>query len=103
MTDKIHRKRDSPWLEGLIQEYHARLYVFVARRVGTESVEDVLAEVYATAWRRRADVPEAATTWLFQTARNAVLHEQRSFSRRRNLHAVLRLVRPPEHTMIGDF
>lgn len=102
MTDKIPRTRDSPWLEGLIEEHHSRLHAFAARRVGLESVEDVLAEVYTTAWRRRADVPEAATTWLFQTARNAVLHEQRSFSRRRNLRSVLRLVRPPEHVVTGD-
>lgn len=101
MTDKIPEKRDSPWLERLVEDHHSRLYAFALRRVGPDSAEDVIAEVFAAAWRRREDVPEDAVTWLYQAARNAVLHEQRSFSRRRNLRSALRLVRPAEQTPSG--
>ena len=88
--------RDAAWLEHLVETYHQRLHAFATRRVGPDEADDVVGEVFTAAWRRRRDVPDDATTWLFQAARNHVLQHQRSHARRSNLHGALRLVRPQD-------
>lgn len=88
-------RRDEPWFTALFDAYHERLLKFAARRVGTASAEDVVAEVFATAWRRRRNVPDPPTGWLFQVARNVVMHEQRGSTRRDRLAAALRVARRP--------
>lgn len=88
--------RDRHWLEALFDTHHQRLLAFAVRRVGHDSAEDVVAEVFATAWRRRDEVPDAPVAWLFQVARNHVLHEYRSKGRRSRLQEVLNLRRPDQ-------
>ncbi len=80
-----HQTRGRPWLEALFDAHYARLLTFAARRVGPNEAEDVVSEVFAAAWRRRTDVPEPALPWLYQTARNVVMHTQRSDGRRAGL------------------
>lgn len=87
--------RDEKWLAALFDAHHERLLKFAARRVGAETAQDIVAEVFATAWRRRREVPDPATGWLFQVARNVVMHEQRGSARRSRLTAALRLARAP--------
>lgn len=74
--------RDRAWLEGLFDGHHARLLAFATRRVGLSEAEDVVAEVFAVAWRRRADVPDPPLPWLYQAARNVILHSHRADRRR---------------------
>src|SRR5690606_28589216 len=62
--------------------------------LGHDCAEDVVAEVFATAWRRRDAVPDAPLAWLFQVARNHVRHEYRSKGRRSRLQDLLALHRP---------
>ena len=88
--------RDRAWLEGLFDSHHQRLYSFAARWVGPDHAEDIVAEVFATVWRRRADIPDPGIGWLIQIARNAVMHEHRSRIRRSELRNALRLVRPTD-------
>jgi RNA polymerase sigma factor (sigma-70 family) len=54
------------------------LFGYVRRRTPSDA-EDIVAEVFATAWRRRADLPAASLrrAWLFGTARNVMLAESR--------------------------
>lgn len=77
--------RDRSWLEHLFDEHGVRLRGFAIRRVGPDDADDIVAEVFATTWRRRADVPEPALPWLYQTARHLVLHHHRSTARRNSL------------------
>lgn len=72
-------------LEALFNAHHAQLLAFAVRRIGPDEAEDVVAEVFAAAWRRRDDLPAEPLPWLYQTARNAILHSRRSYSRRANL------------------
>jgi RNA polymerase sigma factor (sigma-70 family) len=53
------------------------------RRRGTTDVEDLVAEVFATAWRRRTDLPAPMLrrAWLYGTARNLLLAESRRHGR----------------------
>jgi RNA polymerase sigma-70 factor (ECF subfamily) len=57
------------------REHFAPVYRFIARRVGTDLAEDLAAEVFATAYRRRASYdPDRGSlrSWLFGIAANIV-------------------------------
>ncbi|MEI5098796.1 sigma-70 family RNA polymerase sigma factor [Streptomyces sp. PmtG] len=61
---------------------------FVARRLdGGEAheIEEVVAEVFSIAWRRRAELPEAPLPWLYGVARNCLANTVRGLGRRRRL------------------
>lgn len=70
--------RDDAWFDALFRA-HARAVVrYVARRVPAADVEDLAADVLATAWRRRADVPDGAELpWLYRTAGFVVANHRR--------------------------
>lgn len=72
--------------DGLFRAHHISVRSFVARRVLAAEVEDVVAETFATVWRRRRDLPsdpDFHRAWLLRTANYTVLNQRRS--RRRHL------------------
>lgn len=57
------------WFTGLVREHSTALVKYFARRGPRQDAEDLAADVFATAWRRRDDVPrEAVLPWLYRTA-----------------------------------
>lgn len=64
--------------EHLYRDVAPELFAYVRRR-STADAEDVVAEVFAIAWRRRAQLPgpELRRAWLYGTARNLLLAEGR--------------------------
>ncbi|MEV1130392.1 sigma factor [Agromyces sp. NPDC049794] len=57
------------WFTAVVREHSTALVRYFARRDPRQDAEDLAAEVFATAWRRRAHVPrEAALPWLYRTA-----------------------------------
>jgi RNA polymerase sigma-70 factor (ECF subfamily) len=71
-----------------VQANGADLHAYLARRLGAVDAGDALGEVYATAWRRRLQLPEDGTEvrmWLFGVAANVVRNAQRGHQRRRSL------------------
>lgn len=66
------------WFEALFRT-HARAVVrYLARRAASSDVEDLAADVLATAWRRRADVPDGAELpWLYRTAAYVLANHRR--------------------------
>lgn len=83
------------WLAGLHDQYASAIYAYARRRVDApEDAEDVVVEVFTTAWRRRDDVPDPALPWLYATAANVIAHVIRGDSRRRRLGVRLAAVRP---------
>jgi RNA polymerase sigma-70 factor (ECF subfamily) len=58
-----------PWFTSVVREHSTALVRYFARRGPRQDAEDLAAEVFATAWRRRDDVPrEAVLPWLYRTA-----------------------------------
>lgn len=61
--------REDAWFEELYREHATAVYRYFVRRAPAGDAEDLTAEVLATAWRRRSDVPaEAVLPWLYRTA-----------------------------------
>jgi RNA polymerase sigma-70 factor (ECF subfamily) len=57
------------WFTGVVREHSTALVKYFARRGPRQDAEDLAAEVFATAWRRRDDVPrDAVLPWLYRTA-----------------------------------
>lgn len=60
---------DLTWFTGVVREHSTALVRYFARRGPRQDAEDLTADVFSTAWRRRADVPrEAVLPWLYRTA-----------------------------------
>jgi RNA polymerase sigma factor (sigma-70 family) len=60
---------DVGWFTEVVREHSTALVRYFARRAPRQDAEDLAGDVFATAWRRRADVPrEAVLPWLYRTA-----------------------------------
>jgi RNA polymerase sigma-70 factor (ECF subfamily) len=56
------------------------------RRVGgREAAEEVVADIYAVAWRRRDRIPDLPLPWLYAIAANVIADQYRSTRRRHDL------------------
>lgn len=65
---------------------------YCRRRLDVHRVDDAVAEVFLTAWRKLDDVPDGDTArlWLYRVAYRVVGHQWRSRTRRRRLDQRLR-------------
>ncbi|MFF2050515.1 RNA polymerase sigma factor [Leifsonia sp. NPDC058194] len=60
---------DADWFTAVVREHSTAVVRYFARRAPRQDAEDLAADVFATAWRRRDDVPdEAVLPWLYRTA-----------------------------------
>lgn len=84
-TDRYHQHLDGLWR-------------FVRRRCASpQEADDLTAEVFAIAWRRRLDLPpdDEVRLWLFGTARRVLANHHRGGRRRERLHLRLAAQPPP--------
>lgn len=78
----IYRDR----FERCFRDHYAQVLAFAMRRVsGRDVAEDVAADAFAIAWRRRDRIPEPALPWLYAIAANVIANQYRSSRRRRDL------------------
>ena len=79
--------RDEARFGEVYRRYYRPVRDFCRRRVAADAVDDVVAEVFLTTWRRLADVPDGrgALVWLYGVAHRVIGHHWRSTSRRRRL------------------
>lgn len=57
---------------------YADLIRYVRRRFDAAGVDDVVAETFTIAWRRRSSLPDPLRPWLFKTASNVMKGMNRS-------------------------
>ncbi|WP_147915916.1 RNA polymerase sigma factor [Ruania zhangjianzhongii] len=61
--------RERAWFDDLFATHVDALHRYFVRRGAGPDSEDLCADVFATAWRRRADLPdEHELAWLYRTA-----------------------------------
>lgn len=80
--------------EELYRSSYQEIFAYVLRRTsaGSDSVPDLVAEVFVVAWRRRDALPESPQDrlWLFGVARRVLLEQQRRQARQLRLESRLR-------------
>lgn len=85
----------------LYERFFARVWAYAVGRVGRQSAEDVVAETFAVAWRRRADIPPDPLPWLIAVARNVIREAGRAQTQQLMLMAGLQN-RLPATDSFGD-
>jgi RNA polymerase sigma factor (sigma-70 family) len=89
----VKRQRDDRVaFERLYRQHFEAIYAYVVRRAARADSADLVADVFATAWRRIADVPgpPEEKLWLFGVARRVVSQHNRGKSRQLRLNMKLR-------------
>ncbi|MBK5249555.1 MAG: sigma-70 family RNA polymerase sigma factor [Actinomycetales bacterium] len=67
--ESVALTRDRAWFEELFRDHASAVHRYFLRRAPRDDAEDLAADVLATAWRRRDDVPEShQLAWLYRTA-----------------------------------
>lgn len=90
MSELDHRLR----FEAAYDAHLGAVLAYARRRTDPASAEDAAAEVFATAWRRVADVPAEPLPWLLAIARNTLANQARGDRRRLSLEHRLAAERP---------
>jgi RNA polymerase sigma-70 factor (ECF subfamily) len=75
--------------EELYRQYAGRVRAYALRRTAATAADDVVAEVFVVAWRRRDDVPDPSLPWLLAVARRVLANQRRSERRAIALRARL--------------
>jgi RNA polymerase sigma factor (sigma-70 family) len=103
--------RDPNWehreqrFSSLYREHYRSVQAYAVRRVESQAdAADVVADVFATTWRRLPEVPDppADLLWLYGVARRVVAGKRRSAMRMHNLIARLQATAVPASTVTGD-
>jgi RNA polymerase sigma-70 factor (ECF subfamily) len=72
--------------EQFFRAHYARVLAYIVRRLPDRAAaEDLAAETFLIAWRRRDDIPADPVPWLFVVARNGLNNSRRSARRRDEL------------------
>ena len=80
------RSPDDREFDALFEAHYQDLRRYVMRRIEDGGgAEDVLAETFAIAWRRRDRMPEPAIPWLFGICHKVIANRRRSAKRRARL------------------
>src|SRR5215211_4883851 len=80
------RVLDAAEFDALFGRHYPELRRYVVRRIEDhDGAEDVLAETFATAWRRRDQLPDPALPWLFGITHRVIANRRRAAKRRLRL------------------
>ncbi len=74
----------------LYERYAGAVHRYALRRSDPETAEEITAQVFMVAWRRRSALPEEALPWLYGVARKALADQRRGAARRKRLGERLR-------------
>ena len=76
-------------LDGWFRAYSHRVLAYLLHRTDPQTAQDLLQEVFVTAFRRAPDVPQPPLGWLFGTARRLLANRYRGGRREDQLIARL--------------
>jgi RNA polymerase sigma factor (sigma-70 family) len=96
---------DDKRFRALFDANFSDLWRFARRRCGTaDDADDVTAEVFAIAWRRRDDLPDGdeLRLWLFGVARRVFANQRRTDARRDRLRRRLAAIQDRHHDVEPD-
>ncbi len=87
------RSEDTRFAE-LYGRYYRSVHAYCRRRLASDAVDDAVAEVFLTAWRRLHEVPDgdSALMWLYGAAHHVIGNQWRGAARYRRLKARMRTV-----------
>ncbi|MCK0116405.1 RNA polymerase sigma factor [Isoptericola sp. S6320L] len=83
MTPDVATEHDDAWFDALFAAHAGAVHRYFLRRLpagdgSRDEAEDLAADVLATAWRRRTDVPRGAELpWLYRTAGYVLANHRR--------------------------
>lgn len=81
---------DRAGFEAVYRRHLPAVSAYLARRVARDDVEDLAADVFAIAWRKRASVtPGEELPWLYRIASYQVANHRRRLAARTNVLALL--------------
>lgn len=70
--------RDAAWFDQLFAEHAVSVHRYFVRRAPRQEAEDLAAEVFTVAWRRREAIPEDfVLPWLYRTASYVLSNHRR--------------------------
>jgi RNA polymerase sigma-70 factor (ECF subfamily) len=73
---------DAGLFDACFRGHAARVHAFALRRTDAQAAQDVTAETFLIAWRRRAEMPPEPLPWLYGIARGVLANEMRAAGRR---------------------
>ena len=82
--------------EALYRAHAGAVLAYARRRADAATADDVVADVFLTAWRRLADVPSDPLPWLIGIARRILANRRRSETRFVALHHRLATAAHPQ-------
>jgi RNA polymerase sigma-70 factor, ECF subfamily len=74
----------------LYERHAGAVHRYALRRSDRETADEITAQVFMVAWRRRSALPEDALPWLYGVARRALAEQRRGAARRKRLGERLR-------------
>lgn len=74
----------------LYERFAGSVHRYALRRSDRETADEVTAQVFVVAWRRRSSVPEDPLPWLYGVARRTLADHRRGAARRQRLNERLR-------------
>jgi RNA polymerase sigma-70 factor, ECF subfamily len=80
--------------ELLVRSTYGDVLAYALRRSDRPMAEDVAADVFVVAWRRRHSIPDEPLPWLYGVARRTLANRRRSVRRSDALRMKLELVAP---------
>jgi RNA polymerase sigma-70 factor, ECF subfamily len=82
--------------EALYRTHAGAVLAYARRRTDNATADDVVADVFLTAWRRLADVPSDPLPWLLGIARRVLANRRRGEARTAALHDRLATTARPQ-------
>ena len=102
-TYSVVRIDEGELFESCFRGYAASVHAYALRRCDADAAQDVTAETFLIAWRRREQMPAEPLPWLYGIARGVLANERRAGNRRGALTSrLLAEVRPGEGSRQED-